>query len=122
MKRFATAALCAAVSFTCWAGRPQLLQISGDSGCFQLESQNKRLLWTEIAFRATQQRAAGTLKPDLAAAADRAVNDLVALSKTDCRPLYGEYRVLERATLIDGASKAARVRISPKESLWVLTD
>lgn len=115
MRRIAFACLMATLSV---AATARTVKLSGDYGCGLISFQLDRLDAIKVVATELELRSQGKSTPELKQSADKATADLVRISKEHCRPVNGNYKVVETRPVPGGT--ALRIEPSITESLWVL--
>jgi hypothetical protein len=68
-----------------------MVRYSGDYGCDSYQTQVTRLQYMAIAFKASMAKNTGNETPEIKESGEMAVQGIVGLSKSNCRPLSGDY-------------------------------
>lgn len=100
------------------AANARTVKLAGDYGCGLISFQLDRLDAIKVVATELDLRSKGKSTPELKQAADKATADLVRISKENCRPVTGSYKVVETRAVPGGT--ALRIEPSITESLWVL--
>lgn len=88
--------------------------LNGDVGCGLVKSQFDR---ADAMHDAMQLQAAAAQSPEAKKRYNEAVAHLIEVSKTECKPLQGRFKVLEVRSAPEG--RLLRVEVSKYDGLWV---